>query len=65
MMFTKGSPNSHGFVNPRHIEEIWRDQFDWVDRESVSGRLATLRSVGRAGIRTSVVLATLWANGTS
>ncbi|MGB0097491.1 MAG: hypothetical protein WBP81_33760 [Solirubrobacteraceae bacterium] len=30
MMFIKGSPNSHGFVNPRHIEEMWRDQFDWV-----------------------------------
>jgi peptidoglycan/xylan/chitin deacetylase (PgdA/CDA1 family) len=34
MMFIKSSPNSHGFVNPRHIEEIWRDQFDWVYRES-------------------------------
>ena len=22
--------NSHGFVNPRHLEEMWRDQFDWV-----------------------------------
>jgi peptidoglycan/xylan/chitin deacetylase (PgdA/CDA1 family) len=33
MMFIKGSPNSHGFVNPRHLEEIWRDQFDWVYRE--------------------------------
>ena len=30
MMFIKGSPNSHGFVNPRDIEELWRDQFDWV-----------------------------------
>jgi hypothetical protein len=27
------SPNSHGFVNPRDIEEMWRDQFDWVYRE--------------------------------
>lgn len=34
MMFIKKSPNSHGFVNPRHLEEIWRDQFDWVYRES-------------------------------
>ncbi|HEX7824566.1 MAG TPA: polysaccharide deacetylase, partial [Mycobacterium sp.] len=34
MMFIKTSPNSHGFVNPRHIEEMWRDQFDWVYRES-------------------------------
>ena len=33
MMFVKGSPNSHGFVNPRHLEEMWRDQFDWVYRE--------------------------------
>ena len=33
MMFIKGAPNSHGFVNPRHLEEIWIDQFDWVYRE--------------------------------
>ncbi|MDO5629970.1 MAG: polysaccharide deacetylase [Mobilicoccus sp.] len=33
MMFIKSSPNSHGFVNPRHLEEMWRDQFDWVHRE--------------------------------
>ena len=33
MMFIKSAPNSHGFVNPRHLEEIWRDQFDWVYRE--------------------------------
>jgi peptidoglycan-N-acetylglucosamine deacetylase len=33
MMFIKGSPNSHGFVNPRDIEQLWRDQFDWVYRE--------------------------------
>ena len=33
MMFIKKAPNSHGFVNPRHIEEMWRDQFDWVYRE--------------------------------
>jgi peptidoglycan-N-acetylglucosamine deacetylase len=30
MMFIKTSPNSHGFVNPRQLEEMWRDQFDWV-----------------------------------
>ncbi|HIM37553.1 MAG TPA: polysaccharide deacetylase, partial [Dehalococcoidia bacterium] len=34
MMFIKHSPNSHGFVNPRDIEEMWRDQFDYVYRES-------------------------------
>lgn len=33
MMFIKKAPNSHGFVNPRHLEESWRDQFDWVYRE--------------------------------
>lgn len=33
MMFMKASPNSHGFVTPRQIEELWRDQFDWLYRE--------------------------------
>jgi peptidoglycan/xylan/chitin deacetylase (PgdA/CDA1 family) len=33
MMFIKASPNSHGFVNPRQIEDLWRDQFDWLYRE--------------------------------
>ena len=33
MMFIKKAPNSHGFVNPRGIEQMWRDQFDWVYRE--------------------------------
>jgi peptidoglycan-N-acetylglucosamine deacetylase len=33
MMFIKASPNSHGFVNPRHLEELWRDQFTYVHRE--------------------------------
>ena len=33
MMFIKSAPNSHGFVNPREIETLWRDQFDWVYRE--------------------------------
>jgi peptidoglycan/xylan/chitin deacetylase (PgdA/CDA1 family) len=54
MMFIKASPNSHGFVNPRDIEQLWRDQFDWVYREhdyavftmtvhpDVSGRPQTL-----------------------
>jgi peptidoglycan-N-acetylglucosamine deacetylase len=32
-MFIKAAPNSHGFVSPRHLEEMWRDQFDWVYRE--------------------------------
>ena len=33
MMFIKAAPNSHGFVSPRNLEDIWRDQFDWVYRE--------------------------------
>jgi peptidoglycan-N-acetylglucosamine deacetylase len=37
MMFIKTSPNSHGFVNPRQLEEMWRDQFDWVYREQDYG----------------------------
>ncbi len=34
MMFIKKSPNSFGFVNPRDIEQMWCDQFDWVYREN-------------------------------
>lgn len=34
MMFIKASANSHGFVNPRDTEQMWRDQFDWVYREA-------------------------------
>lgn len=37
MMFIKKSPNSHGFVNPRDIEQMWRDEFDWVYREMEYG----------------------------
>lgn len=33
MMFIKAAPNSHGFVSPRDVEQLWRDQFDWVYRE--------------------------------
>ncbi len=33
MMFIKSAPNSFGFINPHDIEELWRDQFDWVYRE--------------------------------
>ena len=31
-MFVKAFPNSHGWVTGRNLEEIWRDQFDWVYR---------------------------------
>lgn len=40
MMFIKKSPNSHGFVNPRDIEQMWRDEFDWVHREMDYGVFA-------------------------
>jgi peptidoglycan/xylan/chitin deacetylase (PgdA/CDA1 family) len=33
MMFIKAAPNSHGFVDPYALENIWREQFDWVYRE--------------------------------
>lgn len=33
MMFIKTAPNSHGFVNPRDVEDIWRDHFDYFYRE--------------------------------
>ena len=33
MMFIKKAPNSHGWVNPHDIEQMWRDQFDYVYRE--------------------------------
>jgi peptidoglycan/xylan/chitin deacetylase (PgdA/CDA1 family) len=33
MMFNKHAANSHGFVSPHDIEQLWRDQFDWVYRE--------------------------------
>lgn len=30
----KKVPNSHGWVNPRDIEELWRDRFDYFYREN-------------------------------
>jgi peptidoglycan/xylan/chitin deacetylase (PgdA/CDA1 family) len=33
MMFVKASPNSYGFTNPRDIEQLWRDEFDYLYRE--------------------------------
>ncbi|WP_019630657.1 polysaccharide deacetylase family protein [Actinomadura atramentaria] len=33
MMYVKANPNSHGYVNPRDLEQQWRDQFDWTYRE--------------------------------
>lgn len=33
MLFIKKAPNSHGWVNPRDVEELWRDRFDFFYRE--------------------------------
>jgi peptidoglycan/xylan/chitin deacetylase (PgdA/CDA1 family) len=33
MMFVKAFPNSHGYVNPRDMESMWRDTFDYIYRE--------------------------------
>lgn len=33
MLFIKKAPNSHGFMNARDIEDIWRDHFDYFYRE--------------------------------
>ncbi|KAJ6459953.1 polysaccharide deacetylase [Mycena sanguinolenta] len=33
MMFIKSAPNSHGWVNPRDVEAIWMDHFDYFYRE--------------------------------
>jgi peptidoglycan/xylan/chitin deacetylase (PgdA/CDA1 family) len=33
MMFMKQAPNSHGYVSPRTIEDLWHEQFRWVIRE--------------------------------
>jgi hypothetical protein len=32
-MFIKTSPNSHGFVNARDTEDLWKDHFDYFYRE--------------------------------
>lgn len=33
MMFIKASANSFGWANPRDIEQLWKDQFDYLYRE--------------------------------
>ncbi|EXA31642.1 hypothetical protein FOQG_11823 [Fusarium oxysporum f. sp. raphani 54005] len=33
MMFIKDAPNSHGWVNSRDVEDLWRDHFDYFYRE--------------------------------
>ncbi|KAH9939388.1 glycoside hydrolase/deacetylase [Epithele typhae] len=33
MMFIKSSPNSHGWVNARDVEQLWKDMFTYLYRE--------------------------------
>ncbi|KAF5392044.1 hypothetical protein D9757_003184 [Collybiopsis confluens] len=33
MMFIKSSPNSHGWVNSRDVEQLWKDMFTYFYRE--------------------------------
>ncbi|KAF4503787.1 hypothetical protein G6O67_008882 [Ophiocordyceps sinensis] len=33
LMYMKGVANSHGFVNARDVEDMWRDHFDYLYRE--------------------------------
>src|SRR5699024_12148977 len=33
MMFIKANANSHGVGSPQVVEQLWKDQFDWVYRE--------------------------------
>ncbi|CCL99551.1 uncharacterized protein FIBRA_01569 [Fibroporia radiculosa] len=33
MMFIKSSPNSHGWVNSRDVEQLWKDMFTYLYRE--------------------------------
>ncbi|KJA23625.1 hypothetical protein HYPSUDRAFT_39813 [Hypholoma sublateritium FD-334 SS-4] len=33
MMFIKASPNSHGWVNSRDVEQLWKDTFTYCYRE--------------------------------
>jgi len=32
-MFIKKAPNSHGWVSPKVVEELWLDQFDYFYEE--------------------------------
>jgi len=32
VLFVKAMPNSHGWITGSQLEEIWKDQFDWVYR---------------------------------
>jgi peptidoglycan/xylan/chitin deacetylase (PgdA/CDA1 family) len=59
MMYIKAYPNSHGFVAPQVIEQLWKDQFTWIYQNldyavfpftihpDVSGRPQNLLMLGR------------------
>jgi hypothetical protein len=50
MMVMKAPPNSHGFVSPRQIDQLWRDQAHWLYRELEYERL--IEDIGsQAGVR--------------
>ena len=34
MIFVPSAPSSQGYVSPRVIEQLWKDQFDWVYQHS-------------------------------
>ncbi len=33
MLFNKNAENTHGYITPQAVEQMWNDQFDWVYRE--------------------------------
>ena len=33
VLFIINSLKSHGFVAPQVVEQLWKDQFDWIHRE--------------------------------
>lgn len=42
MMFIKASHNSHGWVNPKDVEELWLDHFNFFLRENPDGFVFTV-----------------------
>ena len=52
IMFIEKSPKGHGFVNPRHIEEMWHDQFNCVHRFAPTSA-AALRSCSCSNVSLS------------
>jgi peptidoglycan-N-acetylglucosamine deacetylase len=40
LLYIKAFPNSQGFVGARQVEQMWRDQFDWLWQNTEDGALA-------------------------